>query len=70
MNTTVTRRYEPKVPYFYCTSGVCTAGTTGPDAEEKARKHVEVSGHEARVNFGGEAILRPAELAELAEVAR
>lgn len=68
MNTTVTRRYAPKVPYFYCIGTGCTAGTTGPDAEEKARKHVEASGHEARVSFGGEAILRPA--ADLAEVTR
>jgi len=66
MTTNITRRYEPKLPYFYCLGTGCRAGTTGPDAEEKARKHVEASGHEARVNFGGEAILRPAP--ELAEV--
>jgi hypothetical protein len=61
---TVTRRFQIRTPYWYCTK--CDVGSTGYDAEDGARAHVEDTGHEARVAAGSELILRPAELEAVA----
>ena len=58
----MSRRFQVKVPYFYCNGKDCTEGTTGYDAEDKGRAHAEKSGHEVRVCYGREVIIRPAQL--------
>ena len=58
------RSYQVCTPSWCCTR--CPAGSSGHDAEEQARAHLDATGHEVHVVSKAVVILRPVQEAEAA----